>query len=261
MTEATIHYNPRTGEPAIVLIDGDSADVPQMLGGVAYDPAYSQRYLNVDMACRTLGWRIATAAPILRQSNNRGTVRVEPFSLRPGPPPPQPAPDQARVTSTETPNGVTQLVITIDGITAIRETSGTIDDLDPASDRAAREAVDAALADIGYVRSGPLTRDGEDTWGCVADRTGRSDQPADWRDHPTLVRISDRAAAALNELSAKLGIPGDQLASEWVCRAAAVARSNHERYTSPGCVVRGNRIARWLEDGTGVIVPEIGDQP
>jgi hypothetical protein len=71
----------------------------------------------------------------------------------------------------------------------------------------------------------------------------------DWRDVPTMVSISDDAAAALNELSTTLGIDGDELASAWIIRAAVDARYNHTRWSAPGYIADHTRIKGWAPAG------------
>jgi hypothetical protein len=83
------------------------------------------------------------------------------------------------------------------------------------------------------------------------------DEPvADWRAHPTIVRVSDEAAADLNAMSTKLGIPADELATAWIQQAAISALYHYNHDTAPGFVAKGNRISRFLTDGSAIIEPE-----
>lgn len=74
--------------------------------------------------------------------------------------------------------------------------------------------------------------------------------PADWRATPTLVRITNDAARALTDLSAKLGIPGDVLASDWILRSATDARHHYRQFTDPGGYIEDqSRITGWMPSG------------
>lgn len=269
MTTASVYYT-SDGQASFILIDGDRAEVSGHYASEDCDRHGDDWQLHaVDGACRTLGWRTMPGATVIRQHDGRGTIRIEPVSPRPDPPrrvplDPQTTMRHGVVHVTQAPVVVhgapRDLLVAVDGLTIVTDTAGTLDDLDPQSDRAARDRVDDALAEIGYLRNGPLVPagDGTQSWTCTADPAdGRtSDVPPAarrWSDHPTLVRMDDTTAADLADLAAKLGIPADVLASAWIRRAAADAIRQYNHDTTPGWVAPGNRITRFLPDGSAVI--------
>lgn len=252
MTTASVYYHQRTGWPDYVLIDGNEATVPQFS---TEGPDAHRRV--VDLACRKLGWKVMDRALIVRQADGRGTIRIEPV-----PPAPEPLRHGVAYVTQQSLNdhtGVLETRVAVDGKIGKRLGLAALGALDPGEDRAAREAVDEALAEIGYVRSGPLTsdqivNDGAARWSCTADPLAETGQVDDWRDHPTLVRMDDTTAVALADLSGKLGIPADKLACAWIRREATAALYNYRRYTEPGFVAEGNKIDRWYDDGGCSIV-------
>jgi hypothetical protein len=269
-TTAAIHYHPNSNDPAFVLIDGDDSRVL----AADYDTERTlvgARIRAIDHACRRLGWKVADTAAIVRQADGRGTIRVEPLSLRPGKAGPEPlySPAENALRSgvarvTQRPEGVagmSELTIAVDGQLVRSHVYGSLDSLDPWEDAAARGGVDDALASIAYLRTGPLIHQtGTPAWQCSADPVGAVGKAAegtsDWTEQPTLVRITDSAATALNEAADKLGIPGDELATAWIRGAAASALRKYGRDIEPGLVAEGNRIVRWRHDGSAVIEPE-----
>jgi hypothetical protein len=51
-------------------------------------------------------------------------------------------------------------------------------------------------------------------------------------------------------MAARLGIPGDILAAEWISRGAADALSRFELFMSPGYIADHTRITGWQFDGS-----------
>lgn len=250
MTTASIYYHQRTGLPDYVLIDGEQSQV--WIAETVLNASPQLRRTAVDHACRILGWRIMANAPIVRQADGRGTVRVEPTA---------PAPDEAplrhgvavvRQQASNDEADVFVVTVAVDGQVDTQVTTGILGGLDDAKDQLARETVDGLLASMAYARTGPLVAETGDTWVCPADPadTGRSDgpPPADWRDNPALLRLDDETAAALHDLAAKLGIPADDLAGQWIRRSAGGALSNYESFTAPDSRIR-SRIIGWFHDG------------
>lgn len=269
MTTASVYY--QADDPAMpdfVLINGESITCNRHSDSDLTDDRILR---EVDTACRKLGWKVMPGAPIVRQADGFGTVRIAPLAVAVEQPKGATARTLRSGIAHVTQNGASpdrhqsgRITVAVDGLVAYVDTFGILGSLDPAEDVAAREAVDAALASVDYVRTGPLVTSVDGQWACSADPVARlagipeGANPADWRDHPTIVRINDTAANALNDLSAKLGIPGDELATAWILAAAADARWRYNYFTSSGWVAPGNRIARFLPDGTAMIERETG---
>jgi hypothetical protein len=106
---------------------------------------------------------------------------------------------------------------------------------------AARAAVDEAIRQLGHRRTGDLVSLG-DGWMQAAVA------PADWSDHPTLVRMSDTTATALNRTAELLGIPADELAEAWILAGSAHATATHDRYLRD--LADHNWITGWTPHGT-----------
>lgn len=269
MTTASVYYHPDSGYPEYILIDGERADVTH------FDPDNDAVFLSaVDRACRSLNWRIMSHAPIVRQADGRGTVRIEPVPADPF----RHGVAYVHQNSLGDGTGVTRISVAVDGKTSEGLALALLDSLDPGEDRAARDVVDGLLAGLNYVRSGPLVVNQNLGWTCTADplpATVRSEPDADgftdgshsgdphesqdyptreWQDYPTLVRMDDTTAAALQDMSAKLNIPPDELACAWIRREAAGALLSYNRYTEPGYVMEGNKIGKWYDDGGCSIV-------
>ena len=112
-------------------------------------------------------------------------------------------------------------------------------------------AVDQALTMVGFRRVGEIVAGAIADFECEAVNTGNPAEPADWRDHPTMVRITDDdTASMLNDMSARLGIPADELATTWIRNAATDALYRYERFMSPGYIADHNRIVGWIFDGS-----------
>jgi hypothetical protein len=262
MTTASIYYHPASNQPAFVLIDGNSEHIHQADYDAppAADPGVGARIRAIDHACRRLGWKVVDNAPIVRQADGRGTIRIEPSpellaATR--------AVDASNkriaaelsgpetVAYVDTNEAGTPQKVLVDGRTEPVHTPCSLSSSNPANADRAVTAVHVALAALGYHPTGPIVRRAE---GSATDhmRTMPVAADDDWRDVPTLVRIDDDAANDLNELATTLGIPGDVLASAWITAAARDARSRHARFADPNDypIVDQSRIKGWMADGT-----------
>lgn len=248
MTTASVYYNARTGEPDFVLIDGSRAEIwPGTAGLETRD--------RVDRACRRLGWKIMADAPIVRQADGRGTVRIEPVD--------DAAPIGGPVAYVTCMVGDSPTRVSIDGMSQPVVTLSSFTGPTGADRTNAVFSVDQAIRRLGYRRTGSIEPATASTgWQCTvtpdsiaaADKAARDLDaqagPADWRDHPTLMRMDDVTAGLLNELSEALGIPGDELAREWIRAAARDAQIRRRRFLSPGYLTDHTRIVGWLPDGS-----------
>lgn len=228
------------------MIDGDSFNVRPDWDWDAPDTDK----IAVAYACRALGWRPVPAAPIVRQADGRGAIKIEP-DVDAGP---------VEATAEEgIRSGATVFVSTdhndipfrvgVDGRTATVPPSQA--SLGNAGSLAVT-LVDDALTSLGYRRTSPITFEGDTGggtqrhWLCTAEvRT-----IADWRDAPTLVRMDSDTADILTRTAATLDIPADELASAWIRKAATDALDRHERWTAPGYLTDHSRIIGWEPDGT-----------
>jgi hypothetical protein len=249
---ASIYYHPASSEPSFVLIDGEQADVLATDYGPAGRDLVGARIGAIDHACRRLGWKVVDAAPIVRQADGRATIRIEPL------PELLAAADKAVDASDERAagqlaaridigrGGTVPVAVHVDGRTApVHTLCGLTSSLPNNADRA-RQAVNVALATLGYHPTGAIefVTDGTHMEATVL---VASDE---WRDVPTMVRIDDDTARALNDMSQRLGIPGDTLAVAWIRRAAADARSRVDWWTSEGYIEDPARITGWDANGT-----------
>jgi hypothetical protein len=105
-----------------------------------------------------------------------------------------------------------------------------------------RSVVDGIIIDLGYIRLGGFETTGSG-WEAPV-------EPAEWRDHPTIVRVTDTAAELLTRTAMTLGLPADALASTWITTAAADALRRHQWFSAPGTIVDKRRVAGWLPDGS-----------
>lgn len=235
MTTASIYYradDPRV--PDFVLINGQMA-----AGNTATTDDPDGVRIVVDAACRTLGWKAIDDAPIVRQADGRGTIRIEPLTA-----------DLEKATAyINVRRGGQPWRVAVDGRVAAVTTKTSLTSKQPSQ---AIDVVDGALTQLGYRRVSGLTvevqPDGDKggIWACSAEtRPGR-----EWRDEPTLVRISDDTARALTDMADRLGIPADRLADTWIAGKAADARSRYDRFMEPGYILDHGRIKGFLHDGT-----------
>lgn len=104
--------------------------------------------------------------------------------------------------------------------------------------------VDAALDAIGYTLAEPLIYNEH-----LRVYRAPVGPVREWRDEPTLVRITDDTARALTSLSATLGIPGDTLADRLLLRAIRKSKSTHARWSEEGYIEDHSRITGWDAQG------------
>lgn len=237
MTTASIYYSRHTEFPQYVLINGESATILDAdYEGGPWPNLVGAKVRAIDHACRRLGWKVVDTATIVRQADGRATIRIEPLT----------AATELRDTATAyiTVNlvGVPEAV-SVDGKTEPVHTACTLLSVMAGNVEVARRATRNALAVLGYEAIGDPAMDGDGRWAVQV-------RPDDWRDHPTMVRISDDAARALNEVAALLNTPGDTLATAWILRAAMDAKGRHARWTEEGFIEDPTRITGWAADGT-----------
>jgi len=251
MTTASVYYRDQGRTPDFVFIDGYHAKVTIDPGDAL--PGYIVR--AVDKACRTLGWRAMDGAPIVRQADGRGTIRIEPI-IKPGHDHPDDGGDYA------TCPGCSLKATQKRGYGAFAghpncEIHGDECAGDPTRQNADSDAPGEAITwAVNEAHAVAIRKTYPDANVKIMPKTVPVAPDEDWRDHPTIVRVSDNAAAVLNDLSAKLGIPADELATDWILRSGMSAQRHYDHDTAPGWVGGGNRIARFLSDGSAIIEPE-----
>lgn len=103
-------------------------------------------------------------------------------------------------------------------------------------------AIDRELLELGYLRTSPFSTAPTQLTCTVG--------PAQWRDHPTLVRVTGNASELLSRAAMTLGIPADVLASTWIMQTAADALRRHEWFLRPGQIMDHDRITGWMHDGS-----------
>lgn len=240
MTTASVYYNHRTNEPDYLLIDGARADIRFTSQGVM---GGDYRLRAVDMACRALGWRIMPGAPIVRQADGRGVIRIEPHhSLRPGLPDPLDA------------LGTPRAFITIDNLgdagSVHVDGQGAALNSDILRKRGMFPAVDEALDRLGYARVDTIRTTTKTGPTCAVQPVDKTAYAAPLPDDGTLIRMDEETARILTDMAEKLGIPADQLAGHWIRRSAQDALWRYERDNAPGYILDRTRIRGWLPDGS-----------
>lgn len=243
MPTASVYYRTDHRTPDYVLINGDKADVTRFDGDDLEGDAYNLR--AVDAACRTLGFKVMADAPIVRQADGRGTVRIEPVN-------PPTALDYPTVYVNVDPTGVPHR-LAIDGQVARLDTEHRLSM--PPEGRDGIAVVDQALSNLGYRRTTPIAP-APDTdfpsgrvWTCAAQPFDTTIY-RDWKDVPTVVRVANEAADALGEMADKLGIPTNILASEWIVRSASDARTRYAYFNEPGRLMEHMAITGYRSDGS-----------
>lgn len=237
-THATAHvyYKDKGRTPDFILVVRDTQPVPMQLADVKIVETGDDHLAIVTRALAEIGWLPAepSDARIVRQSDGLGhlpvvtTVDVD-----------SPQPVDAHISVGG--NGILGRVKVGDATKAMpprmvwpqHETPDRV---------AARAVIDRALIDLGYIRTGPIRP--------AVDGLTTTVEPAEWRDHPTLVRVTDFAADVLGRAAMTLGIPADVLASTYIANAAADALRKHQWFSAPGTITDKRRIAGWLPDGS-----------
>lgn len=245
MTTASIYYHPASSEPDFVVIDGESTHVfaadytgaRNIVGG---------RIRAVDFACRRLGWKVVEAAAIVRQTDGRATIRIEPVS---------PNPDDAGGGSINIGDSGIPISVAVGDKAEPVHTMCSLTSALPGNATRAAQAVHVAFAVLEHSPVGPLpTTPGTHFVPVVADAdlpdmtVGLPTNTDDWRDVPTMVRIDDDTARLLNLTAERLGLPADVLAATYIRRGAHDAQERQAR--EQGNIADHSRITGWSADGT-----------